>query len=225
MQSYKSIYDRAAKRHGGPAALDKRLAEAKPKSAAALAKVPDDRWLSGMTKAVFCAGFSWKVIDAKWDGFEEAFVGFDPRKVAMMTGEDLDRLVSDTRIVRNGQKISATLENARLVLELADEYGSVGKAFGKWPSTDYVGLLELLKKRGNRLGGATAQYFLRFEGVDSFILSKDVSAALIKAGAVESVTASKKSMQAIQAAFNQWQEESGQPLTKISRTLALSIDG
>ena len=47
MQSFEEIYATAAKRHGGPAALEKLLS--KPKSKAALRKIGDDRYLSGMT--------------------------------------------------------------------------------------------------------------------------------------------------------------------------------
>ena len=61
-------------------------------------------YLEVMTKAVFQSGMSWAVIDAKWDGFREAFEGFDPEKVASFTPEDVDRLTRDTRIVRNRKK-------------------------------------------------------------------------------------------------------------------------
>jgi 3-methyladenine DNA glycosylase Tag len=55
-------------------------------------------YLEVLTKAVFQAGISWRVIAAKWDGFREAFDGFDAEKVANLTPKDVDRLVEDTRI-------------------------------------------------------------------------------------------------------------------------------
>ena len=77
MQTYRAIFDRAAKRHGGAAALAAKLAESQPKSPAELAAIPDDRWLAEITRCVFQAGFNWSVIENKWDGFETAFDGFD----------------------------------------------------------------------------------------------------------------------------------------------------
>src|SRR4051812_21005543 len=74
--SFKTIRARAEKRKGGPKALGK-LLPAKP-DLKALAKLGDDRVLAEMTRRAFCAGFAWRVIDAKWAGFEEAFEGFDP---------------------------------------------------------------------------------------------------------------------------------------------------
>ena len=222
MESFKTIHARAAKRHGGAKVLDAALP--KPKSAAALRKISDDRWLAGMTQSVFQAGFVWKVIEAKWPGFEEAFDHFDPHRVAFYSGDDMGRLASDTRIVRNGAKIKATVENARFVAELAKEHGSAGAFFAASKPENYVELLEVLKKRGSRLSGGSAQFFLRFQGVDSFILSPSVVAALVKAGVVDKPPTSRKALEAVQAAFNQWRKESGRSLTEISRTLGMSID-
>ena len=92
-----------------------------------------------------------------------------------------------------------------------------------WPETDQVGLMDHLKKNASRLGGATVQYFLRFEGWDAFILSGDVVKALIREGVVNKEPTSKKDLALVQAAFNAWREESGRPVREISRILALSV--
>ena len=223
MRSFQTIFEQAAAFRGGGDALETLLSQSVPKSPAELTKIPDDRWLATMTKCVFQAGFSWKVIESKWPGFEEAFEGFNVPRWAMAPDEDLDRLTSDTRIVRNGQKIRTVRENAIFLNELAREHGSAAKVFAEWPSDDFIGLLDLLKKRGSRLGGATAQYFLRFIGRDSYILSRDVTAALIRDGVIEKEPTSKGAQKKVQEAFNNWMVESGRPLTQISRVLAMSV--
>jgi len=225
VQTYQAIFDRAAKRHGGAGALEAKLAEAQPKSPVELAAIPDDRLLAEMTRRIFQAGFNWSVIDNKWDGFEAAFEGFDVGRWAMASDDDLDRLARDTRIVRNPQKIRTVRENAVFLADLAKEHGSAGRFFADYPITDQVGLLDIMKKRGSRLGGTTAQYFLWLIGKDAFILSRDVTAALIAAGVIDKPPTSAKALRAVQDAFNAWMEESGRPLKQISRTLALSIDG
>lgn len=220
MRKFEEIFAIAAERKGGTAALEKLLEPAA--SVDDLAKVPDDRWLAMMAKCIFNAGFNWKVVEAKWPGFEAAFDGFDPRQVAMYHDDDLARLVSDERIVRHGGKIRSVQENAQFVLELAKEQGSVGKALGGWPTQDYVGLLDMLKKRGSRLGGNTGQYFLRFMNRDGFILSKDVIGRLIAEGVIDKAPSSRKAMNDVQQAFNTWQQQSGRSLKEISRVLAMS---
>ena len=220
MRHFEKIYQISADRHGGPAELESKLS--KPKPIAELVSMSDDRWLSLITKTVFQAGFNWKVIESKWDGFETAFDGFDIGRCAFMDDEKFDALLQDTRIVRNGTKIATVRDNAAFLLELRAE-GGVGQILGGWPSQDYVGLLQMLAKRGSRLGGASAQYAMRFAGRDSFILSQDVTARLIAEGVIDKPATSKKAMAAVQAAFNTWMGQSGRSLTEISRVLAMSL--
>ena len=82
---FSKIRARAAKRKGGPDAL-KRLLPPKP-DPKALARLGNDRILAEMTKRVFCAGFAWSVIEAKWPGFEEAFLAFEPGRLALQPEE------------------------------------------------------------------------------------------------------------------------------------------
>lgn len=220
MRRFDEIFAIAADRHGGPQALAAQLEP--PLSAGELKEIPDDRWLSTMTRQVFSAGFNWKVIENKWSGFETAFKGFDVGRCAFMDDEWFDSLLTDRRIVRHGTKIRSVPDNAALLLTLAKQHGSAAQAFADWPSEDYVGLLAMLKKEGARLGGTTAQYFLRFMGKDSFILSKDVVGRLVAEGVVDKAPTSKKAMAATQDAFNTWQTQSGRSLTEISRVLAMS---
>ena len=221
MKSFDRIEALAGKHHGGPKGLTAALRQWPVDTDVGSKK--DARYLAGMAKAVFSSGFSWEVIEKKWPGFETAFDKFDPKKVAVYGDEKLDALLKDTRIVRNGAKIMATIENARFVVATAKEHGSFGKFLANWPETDQVGLMDHLHKNASRLGGATCQYFLRFEGWDAFILSGDVVKALIREGVVTKNPTSKKDLAAVQAAFNQWRKESKRPVREISRILALSV--
>ena len=222
MPSFAKIEARAAKRKGGEKALEKLLS--RPLSAKQLAAIPDDRVLSEMTRRVFAAGFAWSVIEAKWPGFEEAFLGFDPGRLLFQPDDYWHDLTSDTRIVRNGQKIMAVRDNARFVADIAKEYGSFGKFLSQWPADDMVGLLEVLAKRGKRLGGNTGQYLLRFLGRDGFMTSRDVVACLRDAGLdIAEKPTSKRDMKKIQEQFNAWAKESGRPLSQISRICAMSM--
>ncbi len=221
MTSFSDIVDAAIAHKGGHEAVEALLPGVSEETA--LANTGDDRLLAEMTRCIFQAGFSWKVIDNKWPGFEAAFEGFDPRRWRMMSDEDVDRLVKDARIVRNAQKIVTVRDNASLLCELADEHGSAAQCLARWPASDQIGLMEMLKKRGARMGGTTGQVFLRRIGKDGFILTKDVVTALTGAGVVDKPPTSKKDLAAVQAAFNAWHEESGRPYAQISRILALSV--
>jgi 3-methyladenine DNA glycosylase Tag len=219
---FKTIRARAEKRKGGPAGLQKLLPR-KP-DPKALAKLTDDRILAEITQRVFSAGFAWSVIEAKWEGFEAAFLGFQPGKLMFQPDDYWDGLLRDQRIVRNGAKIQSVRENATFVQAIAKEHGSFGKFLAKWPSSDEVGLLDLLAKRGNRLGGNTGQMFLRFIGYDGFVTSQDVVACLRDAGLdIGPEAKSKSDLAKVQAQFNAWAEETGLPYVHLSRICALSI--
>lgn len=211
-----------AEKHHGKAGLQKLLAQnpyGKPRSL----NQTDDRFLSAITQAVFSAGFSWDVIEKKWPGFEGAFDHFDPHKVAFYADRDIARLLKDTRIVRNGAKIQATINNARFVVDTAKAHGSFGKFLKKWPPADQAGLLEHFKKNASHLGPTGAMYFLRSNGWDAYILSPDVIKALIREKVVAKSPTSKADMKAVQAAFNAWTEQSGLPQKVVSRILSYSV--
>ncbi|MGR3838715.1 MAG: DNA-3-methyladenine glycosylase I [Cognatishimia sp.] len=220
MRSYQEIFDIAADRKGGSGALEALIEPSL--LASELAKIPEDRWLAQFTKCIFQAGFNWKVIEAKWDGFETAFHGFDVNRVAFFHDEEFDALLSNKHVVRNGTKLRSVIDNAIFIQELRTE-GGVAQVIADWPSSDFIGLLELLKKRGARLGGNSATYALRFIGRDSFILSQDVTARLIAEGVIDKPATSKTALRAVQGAFNTWMDQSGRGLTEISRTLAMSV--
>lgn len=219
---FKSIRARAEKRKGGPKVLS-RLLPPKP-DPKALAELGDDRVLAEMTRRVFSAGFAWSVIEAKWPGFEQAFFGFEPGRLSLQPDEFWDALMKDTRIVRNGAKIMSVRANAAFVRDTAKEHGSFGNLLAKWPSSDEIGLLEFLAKRGNRLGGNTGQMFLRFLGWDGFVTSRDVVACLRDAGLdIAEAVNSKRDLAKVQAQFNTWARETGLPYVHLSRICALSI--
>lgn len=219
--SFKDIYELALLLKGN-AGLDATLpAVLKP---ASLKKVADADYLAEMTKCVFRSGFVWRVVDAKWPNFETAFASFNPRAVASFSDERLEQLSEDASIIRHRTKILATRDNAAFVWRIADEYGSFGQFLADWPVDDLVGLHLYLKKHGSRLGGHTGQYFLRFVGKDTFLFSKDVVTALVRAGVVDKEPTSQKALREVQQVMNEWRAETGLPYAHLSRILAASID-
>ena len=82
-------------------------------------------YLEALSRPVFSAGMSWRVVEAKWPGIKEAFLDFDPAHVGDLTPGDVDRLMLDSRVIRNRPKIEATIENARTMASLAAEFGSM----------------------------------------------------------------------------------------------------
>lgn len=71
----------------------------------------------------FQAGLSWRTVLQKRPAFREVFFDFDPEKVSQMTGDDVERLMADARIIRNRRKVEATIHNAHRTLALREAGG------------------------------------------------------------------------------------------------------
>ncbi|HEY7990065.1 MAG TPA: DNA-3-methyladenine glycosylase I [Stellaceae bacterium] len=194
------------------------------KSAAALRKMPDDRYLSLMGLRIFRAGLKHEMVDAKWPAFEKAFHGFDPRRVRAMSDEAIEALMKDAKLIRHLGKLQAVHANGAAVVALAEEKGSVGAYLADWPGDNIVGLWDDLAKRFSHLGGGSGQQFLRMAGKDTFVLSDWVVKALNHWGVVKGEAKGKADRAKIQEAFNGWAKETGKKLAHLSMTLAASVD-
>jgi 3-methyladenine DNA glycosylase Tag len=219
--TFQSIEDAALLRHGS-AALAKRLLQ--PKAAAALAAIPDDRWLSTMTRRIFQAGLKHDLVDKKWPAFEEVFDGFDPRHVAGLHDEDLEAMLGDVRLIRHMGKLQATRHNAQAAVAIAGAHGSFGRWVADWPATDITGLWGELAKRMKQLGGNSAPVFLRMMGKDTFVPTDSVLRALAHWDAFDGSLKNRADAARLQAVFNFWHQETGKPLCQLSQILAMSVD-
>jgi 3-methyladenine DNA glycosylase Tag len=221
LKSFTGVWERAADRKGGDVALRDLLDD--PMETVELENVPDARFLSVMSKCVFQAGFSWKVVDQKWPGFEEVFSGFDPDILTTLSDREWEGFVRDSRIIRNPQKIKAVRGNLWFLMDVAMEHGSFGQFLADWPPAKLVDLFKRLKRDGSRLGGATGPRVLRYVGMDTFILAPDVVTCLRRQGIeISGMPTSKRDLSAVQAAFNQWRAETGMPFQHLSMVMAYS---
>ncbi len=213
---------RARDHHGGQSCLEEMMPMVR--STRALAHTKDNRWLAQMTRCVFQAGFVWRVVDRKWDGFEDVFFGFPPDKIVMLSPDQIDRFAQNPLIIRNRQKVLGVQANAQFILDINQEHGSFGKFISRWPAHDLIGLFAVMKKRGSRLGGMTGQRILRNMGKDTFIITGDVVRCLQRSGLdISHNPSSKRELSLIQHTFNEWHEDTELPYSHISRICALSL--
>jgi len=219
--SFTPIID-AARTRLGTEALEARLTQ--PRSPGELKAVADDRYLSQMELRIFRAGLKHSLVDAKWPAFEEVFDRFEPRRVRAMSDEALEALQGDTRLVRHWGKLKSVRDNAAAMIAIAEEHGSFGAWLADWPGTDIVELWEALAKRFSQMGGNSGPTFLRMVGKDTFILTPSVTAALKHWRAIDTPPKNRKDRAAVQACFNDWAEETRQPLCQLSLILAASIE-
>jgi 3-methyladenine DNA glycosylase Tag len=120
----------------------------------------DNGYFEQMTKAIFQAGFSWQVVNDKWPNFRQAFETFAVDRVAAYGPEDIDRLISDPGIVRNGRKIEATISNAIQFQAICHEFGSFVGYLRSLDDLPYPERQKALSKRFKNLGRTGVFVFL-----------------------------------------------------------------
>ena len=128
----------------------------------------------------FQAGLSWETVLMKRENFRRAYEGFIPQKVAAFSEEKINSLLQDAGIIRSRKKIAASIHNTRMILDIAEEYGSFAKYLWSFTSGDIINeSCELrttsplsdeisadLKRRGMKFIGSTTIYsFLQAMGI------------------------------------------------------------
>ena len=135
--------------------------------------VDDNRLFEKICLEGFQSGLAWITILRKRDNFRAAFDGFDPSVVANYGAADVERLLGDAGIVRHRGKIESTINNARRMLELEAEHGSLYRwvqQFRPEPTRltvdsefratcpESVAMSKALKKKGWTFVGPTTVY-------------------------------------------------------------------
>lgn len=127
--------------------------------------VADDRRLfEKLCLEGFQSGLSWLTILNKREGFRAAFAQFDAEQVAEFTEADVERLVADAAIVRHRGKIVSTINNAKRVLELREEFGSLAHYVWRYEAAP--------GERPERITREVARTFITSPG--STAMSKDL---------------------------------------------------
>ncbi len=130
------------------------------------------------------AGLSWETILKRRDGYRYLFHLFEPEIVAKMTDNELEKLLKDPRIIRNRQKVFSVRKNAKVVLKIQEEFGSLNaylwsfvdnkpiinhfEKIDEIPSSSAISheLSKDLKRRGMSFVGTTIIYaFMQAVGI------------------------------------------------------------
>ena len=144
----------------------------------------DQKLFEFMVLDAMQAGLSWRSVLQKRENFELALEGFDISKIAQYGDRDLERLVTDAGIIRNRQKLAATITNARSAITVQQEFGSLDTylwqfvdgrpTLSGWTQTGQVPakspvaevMSKDLKKRGFKFVGPTICYaFMQAAGL------------------------------------------------------------
>lgn len=127
--------------------------------------IHDDNELFGrLIMEINQAGLSWETILKKEASFRKAYSRFKIKKVAAYADDDRKRLLAEGGIIRNRLKINATIENAKAILDIQDEFGSFRKWLGYHHPRTLEEWIKLVKKTFRFTGGEIVNEFLMSTG-------------------------------------------------------------
>jgi 3-methyladenine DNA glycosylase Tag len=119
-------------------------------------------YLEALSRPVFQAGISWRVVDGKWEAVRRAFKEFDPKKVARFGPDKVDELMEDAALIRSRPKLEAVIENARTLLELDADHGGFRRYLQSF--ADPAAVAKDLQRQFRFIGPSGAYMFLHMVG-------------------------------------------------------------
>ena len=127
----------------------------------------DSAYFENLSRCVFQSGLNWGTIAKRWLAFLAAFEGFEIRKVAGYGAEDIARLMDDESIIRNRNKVLATIHNAREFERIVKYSGSVAVWLdGLDKSNNYQGVIKRVILKFKQVGSTSVPLWLYSVGED-----------------------------------------------------------
>jgi DNA-3-methyladenine glycosylase I len=127
----------------------------------------DSAYFENMSRCVFQSGLNWSTIAERWPAFKAAFEGFDINRVAGYKAPDIARLMGDASIIRNRNKILATIHNAREFERIVKENGNVPAWLDSLDkSNNYQGVIRRVASLFKHVGPTSVPLWLYSVGED-----------------------------------------------------------
>ena len=120
----------------------------------------DNEYFEMLSKSVFQAGFSFKVVEQKWKDIVESFDNFDYKKVMYWNEEKIHQVLQSPKIIRNSKKVRGIVDNARVFHEVIKEHGSFNKYLKTIKDKVYTERSKIISKQFKWLGKTGTYVFL-----------------------------------------------------------------
>ena len=120
----------------------------------------DNEYFEMLSKSVFQAGFSFKVVEQKWPDIVETFDKFDFKKVMNWNEEKIYQVLQSPKIIRNSKKVRGIVDNARVFYDVTTKYGSFSQYLNSFKNKPYPERSKIISKQFKWLGKTGTYVFL-----------------------------------------------------------------
>ncbi len=132
----------------------------------------ENGYLESMSRIVFSTGLNWNVVDKKWPDIKRAFANFSIEKVSKFGDSAVKKLLQDEKMIRSAGKIKAIIKNAKTILAVKKDFGSMRTYLESMKKQGIEVLLKDLKKKFSYMGDSTSIMFLFGVGEETPELEK-----------------------------------------------------
>ena len=121
----------------------------------------DNAYFENLSRVIFQAGLNWQVVDGKWPALKDAFCGFNIKKVAALTDNDVVEMLKNPDLIRHKGKIQAVIQNAKNFVLIEKTFGSFPNYLTSLDKSDnYSAVIKDIKSKFRWVGDSSATTFL-----------------------------------------------------------------
>jgi len=175
---------------------------------------PDSFFYKHLVSTIHVSGYRVSILRDRWGDIKKAFSDYDVNKVSRYNNEDFKRMMKNPRLIRNKRKLKACIENAKLMKEISEKYGSFGKYLDKNKS-NLKKLKEELLSSFHYLGNVLVLEYLKEIGIDAIKPDVHVVRVMHRLGLINSVRMSSGNINKVLAVGNRMAQLTGEKLSVI----------
>ncbi|MDD4062741.1 MAG: DNA-3-methyladenine glycosylase I [Candidatus Pacebacteria bacterium] len=146
---------------------------------------PDSFFYEMLVVDIHVSGFKVSILRDRWSDIRKAFSDYDVCRVSQYTDRDLEKMMNNPRIIKNKNKLKACIENAKLIKEISNKYGSFGNYLNKY-SNNPEKLIKELINNFHYMGKVSALNYLNMIGMDAVKPDVHVIRIMYRLGLIDS---------------------------------------
>jgi len=146
---------------------------------------PDSFFYERLVGTIHVSGYKVSILRNRWGDIKKAFSNYDVNKVSQYAEKDFTKMMGNPELIRNGRKLKACIENAKIMKKISERYGSFGEYLDQNKS-DINKLKEELIKNFHYLGNVLVLEYLKEVGIDAIKPDVHVVRVMHRLGLVDS---------------------------------------
>lgn len=175
---------------------------------------PDSFFYERIVGAIHVSGYRVANLRNRWGDIKKAFSNYDIHKVSRYTNKDFKRMMQNPNLIRNKRKLKACIENAKIMREISEKYGSFGEYLER-SKTNLKKLKEDLIKKFCYLGNVLVLEYLKEIGIDAIKPDVHVVRVMHRLGLIDSERMSPENIDKIIEVANEMSRLTGEKLNVI----------